>query len=636
MKKLTTLIATLVFFSITKTQSLALDKTIFVSQDSYTSNLFINTNNGENTQVQVQYSSPIGTTSKTYFDFDLSTLPENITVTKAVFIPYLNGYQTCSSTSLSPLPIDIFKVTSSWNESTITYMNSPTFNSTPLDTKTILSVQHDSYISFDITQTVKKWYSGEEDQHGVMLKYNPNANSNNCVAKFASKETTGRAPYSILVVTYLESLEPIQLNPVPQIGIRDIVKPKLSGMTAYDITGNGAKVKWTTDENATSYVTYGESTTNTLTTGNSNLVKDHFVTLSGLNPGTNYTFKIISKDSSGNESTSAFFTFKTVTQVFNANSENPHYSPVILNVIATVVNTREVKITWQTDTDSSSWVFLDSQATRDTELSDFRIVRGINNSVKQHEIVVDHLSPGLTYYFRVFSLRDEDNQSYSILRSFKVPALGAFTGQRIELPESPVGTAEQAGVSSNQDDTVADDPDTSSAPAGSGTDEGASGSQPSDSGDSGDSGNSGSPDNSNNSGTPEPGSSNSSGDGGEDEEDGNSVENNNDDSNNNTQPPSNQNNVPEDANSPEQLQKDILEDIENNKTPSSVLDKLLQFSPLFGGITWWILPLLLVLLILLVIFLVIKKAKNKGNKVEKFAEPSSPEPSKNENNELKN
>jgi thiol-disulfide isomerase/thioredoxin len=92
----------------------------------------------------------------------------------------------------------------------------------------------------------------------------------------------------------------------------DKTPPTISGVNVSNITESSAIITWTTNEPATSQVTYGKTETYDSTTSeDTNLSTSHSVTLTGLDDGTTYNFQVISKDSSGNEATSANQTFDT-------------------------------------------------------------------------------------------------------------------------------------------------------------------------------------------------------------------------------------------------------------------------------------------------------------------------------------
>jgi thiol-disulfide isomerase/thioredoxin len=93
----------------------------------------------------------------------------------------------------------------------------------------------------------------------------------------------------------------------------DKTPPTISGVNVSNITESSAIITWTTNEPATSQVTYGKTETYDSTTSeDTNLSTSHSVTLTGLDDDTTYNFRVMSKDAGGNETTLAENqTFKT-------------------------------------------------------------------------------------------------------------------------------------------------------------------------------------------------------------------------------------------------------------------------------------------------------------------------------------
>lgn len=101
----------------------------------------------------------------------------------------------------------------------------------------------------------------------------------------------------------------------------DITAPVISAINTSNVTNNSVTVNWTTNENATTQVEYGTTTSyGQLSSLNSNLVTKHSQSLSGLQADTTYHYRVISKDASGNVSVSQDFTFVTST---NSTSGTP-------------------------------------------------------------------------------------------------------------------------------------------------------------------------------------------------------------------------------------------------------------------------------------------------------------------------
>jgi hypothetical protein len=88
--------------------------------------------------------------------------------------------------------------------------------------------------------------------------------------------------------------------------------PVISGVTAGSITSSAATITWITDRASDSQLKYGPTAAYGLTSGlAASLVTSHVVALSGLSASTTYHFAVLSRDGSGNLSTSGDFTFST-------------------------------------------------------------------------------------------------------------------------------------------------------------------------------------------------------------------------------------------------------------------------------------------------------------------------------------
>lgn len=112
--------------------------------------------------------------------------------------------------------------------------------------------------------------------------------------------------------------------------IVDIISPRISEVSASEITETTAIVIWITDEPATSQVDYGKTADYGSTTPlDENLVTSHSVTLADLEPNTTHHFRVKSKDASGNQATSGdyiFTTSKAATEVSGIISGNTRWT----------------------------------------------------------------------------------------------------------------------------------------------------------------------------------------------------------------------------------------------------------------------------------------------------------------------
>ncbi len=79
----------------------------------------------------------------------------------------------------------------------------------------------------------------------------------------------------------------------------DALAPAISSVSATDITESGMTIHWTTDEESSSRVVYGEGTPDQ-TSEATELTTDHYVELTGLEECTAYVFYVESTDEAGN------------------------------------------------------------------------------------------------------------------------------------------------------------------------------------------------------------------------------------------------------------------------------------------------------------------------------------------------
>ncbi len=120
-----------------------------------------------------------------------------------------------------------------------------------------------------------------------------------------------------------------QLIPSPTIDASkqiDNTLPVISSLSAGSISQTSAKISWMTNENTTSCVEYGRTSTYDSWLNRSEYVVSHECFLSGLSPDTIYYYKVISADFAGNQNTSS-------SEIFLTNRQSPR------NIIQIFVNT---------------------------------------------------------------------------------------------------------------------------------------------------------------------------------------------------------------------------------------------------------------------------------------------------------
>jgi hypothetical protein len=174
----------------------------------------------------------------------------------------------------------------------------------------------------------------------------------------------------------------------------DVTPPVFSFIDSVDIEYNTAKIVWTTDEPATSFVQFGETLSYGRTVGSYGFVTDHFVELpKDLSPNTLYNYRVRSTDSSGNEAVSENYTFTT--------SDDPQDTtpPIISSVVTGIPSESTVTITWQTNETSTSYVEYSAGN------QSYNLSQGTAGMTTSHSVTLVGLTPGTLYYFRV---RSED------------------------------------------------------------------------------------------------------------------------------------------------------------------------------------------------------------------------------------
>lgn len=202
-----------------------------------------------------------------------------------------------------------------------------------------------------------------------------------------------------------------------------------------------ATIQWTTDEDATGEVSFGDQETDLSflrTLGGTNRV--HEVSLTNLLAGTTYYFQTASTDLSNNgPTTSSVLSFTT-------DALADETLPVISQVEVLAADSSSI-ITWVTDELADS--FVDFGTT--SGLLDVT-VGGIAD-VTEHEVTLTNLIPGTTYYYTVGSIdRAGNGPVESTQDSFTTPLLAD-----LEPPQTPGALT---GASGNEQITLAWDANT--------------------------------------------------------------------------------------------------------------------------------------------------------------------------------
>ena len=167
--------------------------------DSYTASSSPHATHGDSASlwVGVEGRKEQPSTNRAYIRFSLAELPSGTTgsqISKATLVLYASG-------ELDPGALDVFRVTSGWNEQSLNFFNAPSISSSP-EVKDVRVTATNSFLTIDITPLVRVWVDGTHANHGLALV--PSAGSALDVM-FDSKENTATSHSPELVISLASS-----------------------------------------------------------------------------------------------------------------------------------------------------------------------------------------------------------------------------------------------------------------------------------------------------------------------------------------------------------------------------------------------------------------------------------------------
>lgn len=153
------------------------------SSYAVSNNVCTQTNFGNSTSMRSKVWTWWGTHAalRSFLEFDLSSLPAGCTVTDATLIMHnantnTNAYHCGQNSTIVPCvsnDIYLHRVTQSWQEHSINWLNKPSYASTNLGIDYIFEGNNDqpyNDYSFDITDMVNYWLANPSQNHGLMFK----------------------------------------------------------------------------------------------------------------------------------------------------------------------------------------------------------------------------------------------------------------------------------------------------------------------------------------------------------------------------------------------------------------------------------------------------------------------------------
>ncbi|MDD3647021.1 MAG: DNRLRE domain-containing protein [Candidatus Dojkabacteria bacterium] len=304
--------------------------------------------------------------------FDLSTIPSNATVQSATLSLNLND------TNGSTVTLNAYKVTSTWSETSVSGSSKP-----GIDLGVVYGAQSVGgslgkiTFSQDFSDLVENWLSNPALNQGLYFESTKSADYEHV---FGSKESSIKPT---LAMTY---------------SVPDENPPVISDISTSFLTQTSVIIEWKTDEEATSFVEYGENLSYGKIAGSGEYTSNHSVLLSELESNTKYHFKVTSEDAYGNKSESADTTFKTKAKKdpqeeakTEENVSDEIYPPSGLKIVTGVEDEKYyAELGWQhsvteeidgyriyrSEEDRTSYVFLTEVGNDKTSYKDFEVEDG--------------------------------------------------------------------------------------------------------------------------------------------------------------------------------------------------------------------------------------------------------------------
>jgi hypothetical protein len=156
--------------------------------DTYSSSSSSTTNYGASDTLQVSSSS------KSFLQFELTTLPSGAAVSKATLRLFVDTVTTAGS-------LDVYQVNNSWEEGTLTYKNLPAIggSATGGHPVSVATTSVNQFLVIDVTLLVQDWMNGSVPNYGIALELSGSGGN----FSFDSKENymTGHQPELEIALT---------------------------------------------------------------------------------------------------------------------------------------------------------------------------------------------------------------------------------------------------------------------------------------------------------------------------------------------------------------------------------------------------------------------------------------------------
>ena len=179
----------------------ALEETITLQpgaegKDAYVMDIFSEDNFGDIIFLSVGvFTVPF---ARSYLQFDLSPIPP-----EAVILDANLGLYYDSSYELTSLPIDLYEVTESWEENTLTWDNQPASSNEAADIQIIPASQTNDFVYWYIGHLVKGWHKGSITNDGIVLRDTDESSDDGGVDFFSSDWPTASQRPKLIIEFYV-------------------------------------------------------------------------------------------------------------------------------------------------------------------------------------------------------------------------------------------------------------------------------------------------------------------------------------------------------------------------------------------------------------------------------------------------
>lgn len=176
--------------------------------------------------------------------------------------------------------------------------------------------------------------------------------------------------------------------------------PRLAGEPKVTVTDTSAVIEWTTDDAATSRVSFSpdklyQSGSYLQSAGSdSSYVTNHRVSIIGLQPGMRYHYRVQSTTQIGSETLSRDFAFLTSQEAV-----------AILNYAADVLTPNSARFRWQTSVPASTEVTVTPYRNGTPQTDSAHTFHGDSAALK-HEMTVSEFDPGVLYDVEIWGKTD--------------------------------------------------------------------------------------------------------------------------------------------------------------------------------------------------------------------------------------